>query len=78
MCAAGKAPTSAIDKKARKATTPGTKWDRRVHPRTRAATARGWATSPDGTTHEYMANSGITPPECGDAGKAVLRMAMKH
>ena len=49
-----------------------------MHPRTSAATARGQATSPGGTKYEFMANSGITPPECGDAGKAVLRMAMKH
>ena len=47
-------------------------------PKTRAAVAWGTATSPGGTTHTFIANSGITPDGCSDTGKAVLRAAMKH
>ena len=46
--------------------------------RARAAVTWGKATSPGGTTHDFVANSGITPDGCGDTGKAVLRGSMKH
>ena len=35
----------------------------------------GTAMSPGGTTHKYLANTGLTPDGCSDAGKAVLRGA---
>ena len=49
-----------------------------MRPKTRSTVAVGQATSPGGTVHTYVANSGITPDGCSSTGKAVLRGAMKH
>jgi len=57
---------------------PSTQAEGDNRPRTRSRVAVGTATSPGGSKHTYMANSGITPDGCDDAGKAVLRMSMKH
>jgi len=65
-------------KKAGKRKSPTTQLEGSRRPKTRSVMEYGSATSPGGTTHTFIANSGITPDGCDDVGKAVLRASMKH
>ena len=75
---AGPAPGSAIDKKKGKAKSPATGKASNPAGKHRSAVAWGKVKSPGGTEHVYQVNSGITPPGCSEAGKAVLRNPQAH
>ena len=65
-------------KSAGKRKSPSTQVEEGNRPKTRSAAVWGHATSPGGKVTTFVANSGITPDGCSEAGKAVLRGGMKH